>query len=507
MANKKITELTDIGTPDVDDVIEIVDVSDTTDSSEGTSKKVKVSELGGGGTQNIQQVLTEGSSAEFTGVYGETLSYEFNGEVINKSFKLTSFLENEDISSDSVNFIFGLDRTSIEYQRLTADQEELFQLELGITSEGSSEGNGGIGNEGEYTNILITQSSNQDFTEIAKYKLQFPTPVKSIDNPVVIVRFPQITTSGTYDIVTDNQIENFTTETYVNNGLNLKVDKVIGKSLIDDTEISRLASMTAIFTTALKTAYDSAVTWVTTNGTNVLNHLLSTSNPHNVTKSQVGLGNVDNTSDLNKPISTDTQTALNLKQDNAKLISANYTSLNNDNLIVNATCTITDVTSPSNGTNFTCTILSGTVTIGGVDYTQVGSKIARIYNSGAWKSYVYLDDKEWIDYSSTSIITGFSTFTNKVIKYKPKYKESLFYVNILGVSNSGFLNFTIPFNAITTSIFPCAVTNNSVAQSAMGMLYTTAGSDVIQVKINGAFGNFTTSNNKGFALTFTIETN
>ena len=36
-------------------------------------------------------------------------------------------------------------------------------------------------------------------------------------------------------------------------------------------------------------------------------------NPHNVTKAEVGLGNCDNTSDLNKPISTATQTALNGK--------------------------------------------------------------------------------------------------------------------------------------------------------------------------------------------------
>jgi hypothetical protein len=36
-------------------------------------------------------------------------------------------------------------------------------------------------------------------------------------------------------------------------------------------------------------------------------------NPHNVTKSQVGLSNVNNTSDLNKPISTATQTALDAK--------------------------------------------------------------------------------------------------------------------------------------------------------------------------------------------------
>lgn len=117
------------------------------------------------------------------------------------------------------------------------------------------------------------------------------------------------------------------------------------------------------------------------------------------------------------------------------------------------------------------------------------------------------DKSDWIDYSTTSTIIGFSSFINKVIKYKPKYKEALFYVNISGVSNSGLLNFTIPFNAIATSIFPCKITNNSLDQSAIGILYTTAGSDVVQVKINGAFGNFTSSNNKGFALTFSLETN
>jgi hypothetical protein len=44
------------------------------------------------------------------------------------------------------------------------------------------------------------------------------------------------------------------------------------------------------------------------------NHESNTSNPHATTKDQVGLGNVDNTSDANKPISTATQTALNGKE-------------------------------------------------------------------------------------------------------------------------------------------------------------------------------------------------
>ena len=43
-------------------------------------------------------------------------------------------------------------------------------------------------------------------------------------------------------------------------------------------------------------------------------HIASTSNPHSVTKAQVGLSDVDNTSDANKPISTATQTALDGKE-------------------------------------------------------------------------------------------------------------------------------------------------------------------------------------------------
>jgi hypothetical protein len=57
-------------------------------------------------------------------------------------------------------------------------------------------------------------------------------------------------------------------------------------------EKNKLASITAIFTTALETAYNSAVTWISANGTNLINHLGLTNNPHSVTKAQVGLGNV-----------------------------------------------------------------------------------------------------------------------------------------------------------------------------------------------------------------------
>jgi hypothetical protein len=42
-------------------------------------------------------------------------------------------------------------------------------------------------------------------------------------------------------------------------------------------------------------------------------HEALTNNPHTVTKTQVGLSNVDNTSDADKPVSTAQQTAIDLK--------------------------------------------------------------------------------------------------------------------------------------------------------------------------------------------------
>lgn len=59
-------------------------------------------------------------------------------------------------------------------------------------------------------------------------------------------------------------------------------------------------------------------------------HLSDTSNPHLVTKVQVGLGNVDNTSDMDKPVSTAVQSALNLKANSADLAAVATSGSYND---------------------------------------------------------------------------------------------------------------------------------------------------------------------------------
>ena len=71
---------------------------------------------------------------------------------------------------------------------------------------------------------------------------------------------------------------------------------------------------------------------VTTNETALNTHTSNTDNPHSVTKAQVGLSEVDNTSDLNKPVSTATQTAI----DSAITESKDYTDIKVADLVGSA---------------------------------------------------------------------------------------------------------------------------------------------------------------------------
>jgi hypothetical protein len=98
------------------------------------------------------------------------------------------------------------------------------------------------------------------------------------------------------------------------------------KTAIAHANRAILDAITEAFTTVLKTAYDSAVSWINTNGASILSHIASTANPHGVTKSQVGLGNVDNTSDANKPISTAVANGLAGKVDKTSWIDISTTS-------------------------------------------------------------------------------------------------------------------------------------------------------------------------------------
>lgn len=79
-------------------------------------------------------------------------------------------------------------------------------------------------------------------------------------------------------------------------------------------EITNRSNAINALRTELKTYVDDLIadtgSDVTALETKVNNHIANKSNPHTVTKTQVGLGNVNNTSDANKPVSTAQATAI-----------------------------------------------------------------------------------------------------------------------------------------------------------------------------------------------------
>ena len=69
--------------------------------------------------------------------------------------------------------------------------------------------------------------------------------------------------------------------------------------------------------------------WENSAGQDLDEHEANVSNPHIVTKAQVGLGNVDNTSDLDKPVSTAVQGELDNKEPQNANIQAHIADTNN----------------------------------------------------------------------------------------------------------------------------------------------------------------------------------
>ena len=81
----------------------------------------------------------------------------------------------------------------------------------------------------------------------------------------------------------------------------------------------------------------------------------------NTTLEQIGLGNVDNTSDINKPISNSTKEALDLKADKSSLDETNARVESNSNSLTNIKSDIVDINKDIEGIN---TALEGKQTKG-----------------------------------------------------------------------------------------------------------------------------------------------
>ena len=106
------------------------------------------------------------------------------------------------------------------------------------------------------------------------------------------------------------------------------------------------------------------------NTTNLSDHEADVANPHSVTAVQVGLGNVDNTSDANKPVSAATTTALGLKANTTALHPAASKGSNGTTGNV-----VTDITVDANTQAITPTYGTITQTSGGTSHAVFTPRI------------------------------------------------------------------------------------------------------------------------------------
>lgn len=109
---------------------------------------------------------------------------------------------------------------------------------------------------------------------------------------------------------------------------------------------------------------------------NLTTHITNKQNPHSVTKAQVGLGNVDNTSDADKPVSTAVQTELD-KKTNSAITDIDFANSTVDNAIMTVDLANGITTSEKN-----ITLPKASSTSAGIITSQESIKLNKILTNG-----------------------------------------------------------------------------------------------------------------------------
>lgn len=109
---------------------------------------------------------------------------------------------------------------------------------------------------------------------------------------------------------------------------------------------------------------------------NLTTHITNKQNPHSVTKAQVGLGNVDNTSDADKPVSTAVQAELD-KKTNSAITDIDFANSTADNAIMTVDLANGITTSEKN-----ITLPKASSTSAGIITSQESIKLNKILTNG-----------------------------------------------------------------------------------------------------------------------------
>ena len=192
----------------------------------------------------------------------------------------------------------------------TKYEEVSKSLDIGTTEGTAYEGSKGkVLENNKVDKVEGKQLSTNDYTTAEKTKLAGiednalnQTSINNLIGTAINSLSKNSIGLGNVDNTSD---KNKPVSTATQTALDNKVDIVTGKSLVLDTEITKLAGLKT--QTELDTSISNAKKSGTDAQTAINNHIKDTSNPHNVTKTQVGLSNVDNTADINKEVKTATQ--------------------------------------------------------------------------------------------------------------------------------------------------------------------------------------------------------
>lgn len=206
--------------------------------------------------------------------------------------------------------IYVVTSTNLQYRWSGSDYVEISKsLALGETSSTAYPGDKGKAttdvvnslSDNLVNDVLVSQSDKNSVSLTIKSITK--NPVKKNKELLLVDGEPILLTDNTPILLVDN----------VNDGLYDQADDKL-------ITINQASSFTAgVMSASDKTKLDGlkAQAEIDTSISNVQNnlnaHINNRTNPHRVTKEQIGLDQVDNTSDANKPISNATQTALNGK--------------------------------------------------------------------------------------------------------------------------------------------------------------------------------------------------
>lgn len=292
--------------------------------------------------------------------------------------------------------IYVVTSTNLQYRWSGSDYVEISKsLALGETSSTAYPGDKGKAttdvvnslSDNLVNDVLVSQSDKNSVSLTIKSITK--NPVKKNKELLLVDGEPILLTDNTPILLADN----------VNDGLYDQADDKL-------ITINQASSFTAgVMSASDKTKLDGlkAQAEIDTSISNVQNnlnaHINNRTNPHGVTKEQIGLDQVDNTSDANKPISNATQTALNgkfsatdgnaLKQrvDSIPELVATDITVASDNDSVNISL---DKTSIVDGTlsGTTINISSATASKAGILVPTDKSKIDKIITNGNGTKYL-----------------------------------------------------------------------------------------------------------------------